>query len=604
MKGILKLFKLTFGEKKRLFLAFSSTLFVAFFTYVFVNLVQPIVDEMFLNIPHAAPEKGNLLGFVFKHIHAAKEQFIWLIPLFLVIVIFGKGLFTFLSSFFMKSIGHRVVKKLRDKLFGHLVYQSTNYFDHTPTGELMSRMTNDVDKIQEALSGSMSDFIEEVFVLFALLIYIFVTDWKLAFISFVIGPLAVIPLAVFSRQLKKKGLQNQRKMAQIYTLIHETITGNKIVKSFTMEKFEIKKFWQATLSYFKTSIKLAWIGSLTSPFMEFMGAVVGGFILVLGTRRIVEGLISPGHFVSFIAAIFYSYTPIKRLSRANNSIQQGVACYERIQEVLEDKPQIVELPQAYALPPVKGNIRFEKVSFSYDEKLPVLHDIDFEVLPTERIALVGLSGAGKTTIINLLCRFYDATSGKITIDGVDIRGVTLSSLRSQIGLVTQELVLFNDTVRNNIAYGLEEKPLEEVIEAAKAAKAHEFIMELPSGYEASIGEKGTLLSSGERQRLAIARALLKNPPLLILDEATSALDSESERLIQIALDNVMKDRTTFIIAHRLSTVRSADRIFVIDKGRITEIGTHAQLLKKKGIYKKLYDLQFLEEEEPWPSSRA
>jgi subfamily B ATP-binding cassette protein MsbA len=604
MKDVLKLFKLTFGEKKRLFLAFSSTLFVAFFTYVFVNLVQPIIDEMFLNVTHSAPEKTSFISLIFKHIHAAKEQFIWLIPLLLVIVIFGKGLFTFLSSFFMKSLGHRVVKKLRDELFGHIVYQSTNYFDHTSTGELMSRLTNDVDKIQEALSGSMSDFIEEVFVLFALLIYIFVTDWKLALFSFVIGPLAVIPLAAFSRQLKKKGLQNQRKMAQIYTLIHETITGNKIVKSFTMEKFEIKKFWQATMSYFKTSIKLAWIGSLSSPFMEFMGAVVGGFILYLGTKEIAKGSISPGHFVSFIAAIFYSYTPIKRLSRANNSIQQGVACYERIQEVLRDKPQIVEHPQAYALPPVKGNIRFEKVSFFYNEKLPVLHDIDFEVLPTERIALVGLSGAGKTTIINLLCRFYDPTSGKIIIDGIDTQGVTLSSLRSQIGLVTQELVLFNDTVRNNIAYGLEEKPLEEVIEAARAAKAHEFVMKLPSGYEANIGEKGTLLSSGERQRLAIARALLKNPPILILDEATSALDSESERLIQIALDNVMKDRTTFIIAHRLSTVRNADRIFVIDKGRITEIGTHAQLLKKKGIYKKLYDLQFLEEEEPWPSSRA
>lgn len=597
MREILKLFKLTFGEKKRLFLAFGSTLFVAFFTYIFVNLVQPIIDEMFLNIPHSAPEKANLLGFIFKQIHAAKEQFIWLIPLLLVVVIFGKGLFTFLSSFFMKSIGHRVVKKLRDGLFGHLIYQSMNYFDHTPTGELMSRLTNDVDKIQEALSGSMSDFIEEIFVLFALLIYIFVTDWRLAFISFVIGPVAVVPLAAFSRQLKKKGLQNQRKMAQIYNLIHETITGNKIVKSFTMEKFEIKKFWQATMSYFKTSIKLAWIGSLTSPFMEFMGAVVGGFILALGTREIVNGLISPGHFVSFVAAIFYSYTPIKRLSRANNSIQQGVVCYERIQEVLRSKPQIVELPHALSLPPVKGKVKFEKVSFSYNEKMPVLYDIDFEVLPTERIALVGLSGAGKTTIVNLICRFYDPSSGRVLIDGIDIREITLSSLRSQIGLVTQELILFNDSVRNNIAYGLEEMPLEKVIGAAKAAKAHEFIMKLPSGYETGIGEKGTLLSSGERQRLAIARALLKNPPILILDEATSALDSESEKLIQTALANVMKDRTTFIIAHRLSTVRSADRIFVIDKGRIAEIGNHAQLLRKKGIYKKLYDLQFLEEEE-------
>ncbi len=596
MREILKLFKLTLGEKKRLVLAFASTLFVAFFTYVFVNLVQPIIDEMFLNIPHQAPQKASFMGFIFKHIHAAKEQLVWFIPLLLVIVIFGKGLFTFLSSFFMKSIGHRVVKKMRDDLFQHLIYQSSNYFDHTPTGELMSRLTNDVDKIQEAVSGSMSDFIEEVFVLFALIIFIFVTDFRLAFFSFIIAPLSVIPLAAFSRQLKKKGLQNQRKMAQIYTLIHETITGNKIVKSFTMEKFEIKKFWQATMSYFKTSIKLAWIGSLSSPFMEFMGAVAGGVILILGTKEIARGVISPGHFGSFVAAIFYSYTPIKRLSRANNSIQQGVASYERIQEILRSKPQIVEHPQAYPLPAVKGSIRFEKVSFSYNEQQPVLNGIDFEVLPTERIALVGLSGAGKTTIVNLICRFHDPTSGTITIDGIDISQVTLSSLRSQIGLVTQELILFNDSVRNNIAYGLEKTPLERIIQAAKAAKAHEFIMNLPSGYETNIGEKGTLLSSGERQRLAIARALLKNPPILILDEATSALDSESERLIQIALANVMKDRTTLIIAHRLSTVRSADRIFVIDKGRMAEIGTHAQLLRKNGIYKKLYDLQFLEEE--------
>jgi len=601
MKEIFQLFKLTLGEKKRLSLAFVFSSFVAFFTYVFVNLVQPIIDKMFLK--HAALTSGGkegLIGFVFKKVRAAEEQFIWLIPLLLVIVIFGKGLFTFLSSFLMRSIGYKVGKKLRDDLFGHIIYQSSDFFDYKSTGDLMSRLTNDVDRIQVAVAGSMGDLIREMFILLALLVYIFITDWRLALISFVIVPVAVIPLALFSRQLKKKGLLSQEKMAQIYNLLHETITGNKIVKAFTMEKFEIKKFSQATLSYFKTSLKLALTGSLTSPFMEFLGGVVAAFVLVLGATKIVQGHISPGDFVSFVVAIFYSYTPIKRLSRANNSIQQGVACYERIQEILNSKSQIVEHPKAYPLPPVKGSVKFENVSFGYNEMMPVLQEVSFEVMPNETVALVGLSGAGKTTIINLLSRFYDSTSGKITIDGIDIREVSLSSLRSQIGLVTQELILFNDTVRNNIAYGLEKISLDKIKEAAKAAKAHDFIMKLPKEYETIIGEKGTLLSSGQRQRLAIARALLKNPPILILDEATSALDSESERLIQIAMANLMKNRTTFVIAHRLSTVRRVDKIFVLDKGGITEIGTHEELCRKDGVYKKLHDLQFLEEEEAVP----
>lgn len=601
MKEIFQLFKLTLGEKKRLSLAFVFSSFVAFFTYVFINLIQPIIDKMFLQrAGPAAGGKEGLIDFVFKKVRADEEQFIWLIPLLLVIVIFGKGLFTFLSSFLMKSIGFKVGKKLRDDLFGHIIYQSSDYFDYKSTGDLMSRLTNDVDRIQVAVAGSMGDLIQEMFILLALLVYIFITDWRLALISFVVVPVAVIPLALFSRQLKKKGLLSQEKMAQIYNLLHETITGNKIVKAFTMEKFEIKKFSQATLSYFKTSLKLAMTGSLTSPFMEVLGGVVAAFVLVLGATKIVQGHISPGDFVSFVVAIFYSYTPIKRLSRANNSIQQGVACYERIQEILNSKSQIVEHPKAYPLPPVKGSVKFENVSFGYNEMVPVLQEVSFEVMPNETVALVGLSGAGKTTIINLLSRFYDSTSGKITIDGIDIREVSLFSLRSQIGLVTQELILFNDTVRNNIAYGLEEISLDKIKEAAKAAKAHDFIMKLPKEYETVIGEKGTLLSSGQRQRLAIARALLKNPPILILDEATSALDSESERLIQIAMVNLMKNRTTFVIAHRLSTVRRVDKIFVLDKGAITEIGTHKELCSKDGVYKKLYDLQFLEEEEAVP----
>ena len=596
MNQIFQLLKLTLTEKKRLILAFVFTIFVAFFTYVFVNLIQPILDEMFF-VSQTSPEKASSIGFFNRYFHVTRDDLIWFLPVLLIIVIFGKGLSTFLSSFLMKSIGHKIVKKMRDNLFEHLVYQSSNFFDRKATGELMSRLTNDIDKIQEAVSGSMGNLIQEVLILFALLVRMFIVDWRLALVAFVIAPLAVIPLAIFSRQLKKIGKLNQIKMAQIYSLLHETITGNKIVKAFTMEKFEMKKFFQSTLKYFKNSIKLAWIGSLSSPFMEFLGGVVGAFILFVGTRRIAEGYITPGAFGSFIIAIFMMYTPIKRISRANVVIQHGVACHERVQELLEIKPQIVDHPKAYPLPPLKGKIKFENVSFSYNETSHVLHDVSFEVLPAETVALIGLSGAGKTTIINLISRFYEANTGRIMIDGIDIREVTLSSLRSQIGLVTQELILFNDTVHNNIAYGMEETSLEKIKEVAKAAKAHDFIKRLPQGYDTLIGERGGLLSSGERQRLAIARALLKDPPILILDEATSALDSESERLVQIAFKNVMKDRTTFVIAHRLSTIRNADKIFVVDKGSIAEIGTHRELYRKNGIYRKLYDLQFPEEKE-------
>jgi len=597
MKEIFQLFRLTLVQKNRLALSFLFSIFAAFFTYVFVDLVQPIIDQMILkNALLTGGGKLSFLNFLFKRLQTAEEQFIWLIPLLLVVVIFGKGIFTFFASFFMKSIGHKAVKDLRDDLFESLIYQSMDYFDHKPTGELMSRLTSDVDKVQQGVAGSMGDLMLSVLMILALMGKIFITDWQLALLSLIITPLAIVPLILFSHQLKKRGLLNQKKMAGIYNLLHEGIKGNKIIKAFTMEKFEMKKFFQSTLSYFKSCLKLEWVGSASSPFMEFVGGLLGAFILIVGTSRIARGYMTPGDFSSFIMAIFMMYTPIKRLSRANNTIQQAVASYERIQEVLQSQPQIEEHPGAYSLPPVKGRVKFEKVSFSYDNMMPVLHDISFEVKPTERIALVGLSGAGKTTIINLLSRFYDPTSGKITIDGVDIREVSLSSLRSQIGLVTQELILFNDTVSKNIAYGLEDMPLEKIKEAAKAAKAHEFIMELPQNYDSSIGEGGTLLSSGQSQRLAIARALLKNPPILILDEATSALDSESERLIQVALANVMKDRTTFVIAHRLSTIRRSDRILVIDKGRIAETGSHEELLRVNGIYKKLYDLQFLKEE--------
>lgn len=598
MRDVFRLLKLTLREKKRLVVFFICTLFVSAFTYLFVNLIQPILDRMFHLAPGGSiPQKTRLMDWIFQHFHITEEQYIAVIPILLVIVIFGKGLFTFLSSYSMKSIGHKAVRKLRNELFEHLLYQPTQYYDHVSTGDIMSRMTSDVDKIQQAVSGSMGDLIQEIFILIALLIYIFITDWRLALVSFIIAPLAAIPLAVFSKQLKKKGRQSQIRMSEIYSLLYETITGNKIVKAFTMERFELKRFFEATKKYFKTSLELAWVGSLSSPFMEFLGGVVGAFILFVGSTRIAQGYISPGDFGSFVAAIFYAYTPIKRLSRANNVIQQGVASHERILEIMRTESQIKEYARDRVLPPVKGHVRFEGINFSYDQSQSVLHDISFEIQPTESVAFVGLSGSGKTTIVNLLSRFYNPDSGRILIDGNDISEVNISSLRSQIGLVTQELILFNDSIRNNIAYGLKDMPQEEVEAAARIAEAHDFIERMPLGYDTQIGEGGVLLSSGQRQRLSIARAVLKDPPILILDEATSALDSESERLIQIALNRVMKNRTTFIIAHRLSTIRNADMILVIDKGKIIEAGTHRQLCRRDGVYKKLYALQFPDEKE-------
>lgn len=597
MRSLLQLLKLVLEEKPRLTLSFVSTLFVALFTYAFINLVQPIMDHMFRMSPEAIPEKPRFMDVLLKLFDLSIEQLVHYLPWILVGVIFSKGLFTFLSSFLMRSVGLKVVRRMRNDLFGHLVYQSSDYFDHRSTGELMSRVTSDVDRIQEALSGSAKDFIQEFFVLFALLIGVFFIDWHLALTSFVILPLAVIPLAVFSRQLKKFGKLNQVRMAHIFSLLHETITGSQIVKAFTMEKFEISKFMEATKGLYRSSMRFAWIGSLSSPFMEFMGGLVGAFILFVGTQRISDGYISAGDFGSFIMALFMMYTPIKRISRANNSLQHGVASLERVQEILEREPSIADKEKARPLPAIAGKVEFKDVSFSYGESRPALHDVSFVVQPRELIALVGLSGSGKTTIINLLSRFYDPSSGSILIDDTDIRDVQLASLRSQLGLVTQELILFNDTVRNNIAYGLVDVPDDKIEAAAKAAEAHEFILQLPQGYRSQIGEKGSMLSSGQKQRLSIARALLKDPPVLILDEATSALDAESETLIQSALTNVMRDRTTFVIAHRLSTIRNADRIFVIDQGRIAEVGTHEELCRLNGIYRKLYDLQFMGEKE-------
>ncbi len=374
MKDIIALMRLAWREKKLLLLSLVCSVFVALFTGLFVNLVQPILDSLFNPARDAAlPQKFRVMDSVFRLLRISPGDLVSYLPLVLLVVIFGKGLFTFLASFFMKGVGHRVVKRLRDDLYRHVIYQSPAYFDRVSTGDLMSRLTNDVDKIQQAIAGGLSDFMEETFTLLALLVGIFIIDIRLALVSFVITPLAVIPLVVFSRQLKKKSLIGQRKMSQIYRLLHETITGHKIIKAFTSEEFEIRKFLKATASYFRTNLKLAWIGSLSSPFMEFIGGAVGAFILYVGTRRIAMGAISAGDFGAFIFALFAMYTPINRLNRANNVIQQAVACHQRIQEVLQAAPQIQDRPDGLpAAARCRGRVKFEDVAFGYNEDRPTL----------------------------------------------------------------------------------------------------------------------------------------------------------------------------------------------------------------------------------------
>ncbi len=594
MKGIKKLFKLILPYRLTFICSLIAMFMVAIFTYLFVNLVQPIMDRLFNLMPQSVPHKIRVMDIIFDLFNITKDNLIIALPIILVTIIFGKGLFSFLSTFGMKTIGHRIIKNLRDKLYERIIYQSLRFFNNSSTGELISRVVNDTEKIHQAVSGSLSVLITETITLLVLFIGIFIIDWQLTLISLSITPFAIIPLILFGKQQKRKGLEGQIKIAEITNSLFETITGNKIVKAFNMEKFEIKEFVKRTYEHLKINLRLALIGSLSSPFMEFIGGLAAAFILIIGTGKIARGEISPGDFGAFIMAILMMYMPIRRLSRANNTIQQGLAGLQRVEEILILKSEVVESPNAYPLPPIKGKVEFKNVYFSYNQASPVLRGINLKVSPGEMVALVGLSGAGKTTLVSLIPRFYDVTSGKITIDNIDIREVTLSSLRAQISLVTQDTILFNDTVKNNIAYGVGEASMEEIISASKAAMAHEFIEKLPKGYNTYIGERGCLLSAGQRQRLAIARAILKNSPILILDEATSALDSESERLIQIALNNLIKNKTTFVIAHRLSTVKKANRIVVLDKGKIVETGTHEELVKKGGLYSRLYELQFID----------
>jgi subfamily B ATP-binding cassette protein MsbA len=516
----------------------------------------------------------------------------------LVIIIFLKSVFGYFQAFLMAYVEQGVVKDLRDDVYIHINTLSLSYFNKTRTGQLISRITNDVTLVNGGLSASFFTMVKNPLLIFASLLIAFYLSWQLTLISFVILPFSLIIISWIGLKLRKDSAISQERMADVTSVLQETIAGTRVVKAFGMEKFEIAKFMTETYRYARTLIRLTKIRVLASPTTEFLGTLVGVGILwfggqqVLGREIIHTQALTPAAFITFLFVIFSIMQPVKEMSSVNNRIQEALAAGTRIFHLMDTQPEVVESPNAIRMDGFNESVIFQDVSFGYTGSQEVLHKINLTVQKGQLLAIVGPSGAGKSTLVDLLPRFYDSQEGNIYIDGHDIRGIKIQDLRGLMGIVTQETILFNDTVRNNIAYGMADIPLERVIEAAQIANAHPFIEKMENGYDEVIGERGVKLSGGEKQRLAIARALLKNPPILILDEATSSLDTESELLVQEAIDRLMKNRTSFVIAHRLSTVQHADEIVVLDKGRIVDQGTHRQLLSRGGLYKRLYDMQF------------
>jgi ATP-binding cassette, subfamily B, bacterial MsbA len=534
-------------------------------------LVKPLLDDVFL--------KKDL--FMLK-----------ILPFALIGVYFLKGSARYGQAYLMAQVGQRVVMRLREEVYEHLQGMSLSFFNNRASAELLSRLTHDVGRLSRISSEDPALAIREVFTLLMLLGVVFAREWRLATIALVVFPLIALALVRIGKKLRAINKRGQENIAELSVVIQESLTGTKIMKAFGREVHERERFKQVNRRLYKLFMRDVHVHQLTSPLMEFIGALGIGAALWYGGYRVIQGETTPGTFFSFLTGLMMLYGPVRKLSNSSNQIQQAVPAAERVFELLDLKQTVVDRPHARPLRELRETIAFERVSFQYDDGAePVLHNISLVVKKGEMVAFVGMSGAGKSTLADLIPRFHDVTSGRITIDGVDIRDYTMASLRAQIGIVTQETILFNETVANNIAYGKPGATSDEVVYAAQLAYAHEFIRELPKGYDTIIGERGVKLSGGQRQRIAIARALLKNPPILILDEATSELDAESEFMLQEALANLIKGRTVFVIAHRLSTVMKADRIVVVDEGHIVEAGTHEELLVRKGLYHRLHSLQ-------------
>ena len=534
-------------------------------------VVKPLLDEIFFK-----QDRTMLL----------------LVPLGILGIFFFKGIFYYVYNYLLAKVGQSVIRDLRYILYNHIQSLPLSFFQKKPTGELISRIISDVTLIQGAVSNVLVGILKDTCQVFFLVGVIFYQDWRMASIAMISLPLVIYPIINFGRRHRRLSRGSQQTTAQVSNILYETITGNRIVKAFCMEKYEVSRFGETIDRLFAIVMRDTRIGAISRPLMEFLGGVGISLVVLYGGSQVLAGKSTPGTFFSFLTALIMIYEPIKGVSAINNTLQQGIAAAERVFEVLDVESEVIEKSDAVELAPIKESIEFKDVRFRYDDDTDILKGINLKISPGEVLAIVGSSGGGKSTLVNLIPRFYDVSSGSVMIDGKDIRDVTLRSLRSQIGIVTQQTILFNDTVRNNIAYGSPDATYEQIKAAAKAAHALNFIQKLPNGFDTVIGESGARLSGGERQRMSIARAILKNAPILILDEATSSLDTESEREVQQAIENLVQSRTTFVIAHRLSTIRNAHRIIVIQNGRIVEEGTHETLLPLGGVYKMLYDMQF------------
>ncbi len=556
----------------RLGAAFACSGLVAAFSGAYAWLVKPVLDEIFIN---------------------KNESLLLILPLALFTVAVLKSIFNYGQNYLMNYVGNQVITDIRQQLFGKLIRLPVSYHDANTSGRLVARVVSDVTLMANAVAGVLKDIFQQGLTFLAMMGVIFYQNWRLGGLSVIVIPLAVFTMVRMGKRLRALAASGQERMGDMASTLQETLSGIRMVKAYGREESEAARFQRSNRSFLSTTMKAIQVSSLGSSHMEVIGVVGVAAIIWYGGFLVINGSMTPGEFFSFLTAMFMAYAPIRKLSGSNNAIQQALAAAERVFGVLDLKTEQEAEKGQLELPRIAQSVTFDDVTFHYEsQSVPALNDINLTIRAGEMVALVGSSGSGKTTLVNLIPRFYEPTAGRILIDGIDTQSYTLRSLRSQIGMVSQDVVLFDDSIRNNIAFGREDATDEDIVQAAQLAYAHDFVERLPEAYQTVVGEKGVKLSGGERQRLAIARAILRDPPLLILDEATSALDTESERVVQLALANLMKNRTTVVIAHRLSTIQQADRIMVMARGSIVEEGTHDELLRRGGQYQRLHAMQF------------